>query len=304
MKYIRIMRAVSWKNWDEWSEVYHLLYSSDEDEILKGCAKVSAWLAKQQVPIAIEVTAALQKELHNHKRNVDSLSLAIIRFINGVVEPFKDQNISASIQLICNEHNIPDHVLTIRHAATHGQMPTFDFACVGALSALNWLRENYWEQQVNVLEGMKNNARNDVISFFNRQGNDPFKDMRKFNALTFVLPEIVQFLVDHPTEYQEYGSMIIELIKNKEKGFPTIGYSLTAALLTEMRKGNDALNDVFNFFNSHFPVEQEMIDWHPQEAGEEMLEWPNTSLGNLPIEIQNDLSLNNSEVGYVDPPIE
>ena len=298
------MRSVSWKNWDEWVNVYHLLYNNDENEILKGCAKVSAWLSKQQVPIAIEVTAALQKELHNHKRNVDALSLAIIRFINGVVEPFKDSNLSASIQLICNEHNIPDHVLNIRHAATHGQMPTFDFACVGALSALNWLQENYWEQQIKVLEIMKNDARNDVISFFNHQRNDPFKGMKKFNVLTFILPEIISFLVDHSRDYENYANLLIELIQNKKEQYPDIGYAISAALLTELRKGKDYLEDLFNYFNSNFPVEQELIDWHPQQPNEDILQWPKASVGNLPIQISDDLSLDPSEVDFVDDPIE
>ena len=291
------MRPVGWKNWDEWLHVYNLLFSEDEQEILKGCAKVSAWLSKQQVPIAIEVTAALQKELHNNKRNVDALSLGIIRFINGVIEPYKDANISSSIQTICNELNVPDHVLNIRHAATHGQIPTFEFACVGALSALKWLRDNYWEQQLNVLKNIRNEARNEIISYFNGSGNDPINKAKKYHVFSFFVPELIDFILDH--EIQQHGQMLVNLISSKTDVFPSLGPAITASILTEYRSGNTNAESWFNFLNPHFPVEEELLNWNPSESSN-YPSWPKTSIGNLPIQTADDLTLDDSEVDFID----
>ena len=60
--------------WDEWHETYKMLYSDSLKERLLGCARVSAWAAKQELPIAVEVTADLQRELCSETPNVMALS--------------------------------------------------------------------------------------------------------------------------------------------------------------------------------------------------------------------------------------
>lgn len=282
----------SWKTWDEWFDVFHLLFSEDEKDILKGCAKVSAWMAKQPIPVAIEVTGELQSELHG-KKNVDALSLAIIRFINGVVEPYKDTNISSSIQNVCEQCKIPDHIITIRHMATHGKMPTYEFAVVGAKSALAWLKENYWEEQANIINNYKNDMRNSLVSYLNSACTDPFNNFRKNFVLAFGVPELVKLLLNDGSKcLDKYGPKMLQLFEAKKTAFPFLGNAVTAELLTCLYKGNEVAKDYFSFLYSSYPVNPDLIEWNPTKP------WPETSIGNMPIDKGEDLTLDVDDIGY------
>lgn len=51
--------GVAWTCREEWEEVYSCLYSRDPALVRKGVGRVSAWKARGQVPMVVEMTANL-----------------------------------------------------------------------------------------------------------------------------------------------------------------------------------------------------------------------------------------------------
>lgn len=266
-------RAVPWKNWDEWKETYKMLYSANPQEILLGCSRVSAWEMKQELPIAIEVTATLQRELNNGEMNVYALSLGIIRFINGVVEPFKNVNLGVSISSIGASYGVPDFVVTLRHSATHGRMPTFEFASIGAKSALEWLKDNYWEQQLKNIMEIEQRMKDFLMNYF-LKNETPFENETHNNVLYFGINELVKIALNSnqtkgniKRNFQESVSELLNVLEKNYKGFT---YAFVMKIAEEVAKGNEVASVWLEFFHEKGLV--------PIESISLLFQWSNPSL--------------------------
>ncbi|EAX88265.1 Las1-like family protein [Trichomonas vaginalis G3] len=291
-------KPVPWKNWDEWIEVYELLFSENENEILKGCAIVSAWATKRDIPISIEVTADLQRELH-HNRNVNALSLAVIRFINGLIEPYKNTNIASSIQRIGEQCNIPEHIISIRHLATHGKLPTFEFAAAGAVSALIYLKKYYWSEQYNLIMQSRANAREEIMIYLN-SGKIPFQNLPNNIILAFGMPELLKFITnENESSVKTYGWKVIDLLHNLDR-IPDLGQSFCSSLFELAHEGNQSAIAWYEFISKSFPIPDNLLNWTPLEDSGVVDDWPDCSIGNLPFNNQQ-LSLDQEDIDFVDP---
>ena len=60
--------GIPWTCPEEWEELYGWLYSSDTSLVRKGVGRVSAWKARGEVPMMVEMTADLC-ECRVHERN-------------------------------------------------------------------------------------------------------------------------------------------------------------------------------------------------------------------------------------------
>jgi ribosomal biogenesis protein LAS1 len=321
----RSTKAVAWRDWDEWRATYHMLYSSNVKEILCGCARVSAWAAKQPLPIAVEITSSLQRELHG-PRNVLALSLAVVRFINGVVEPFKNANLAVPISTIGASYGVPDFIIGIRHSATHGRMPTYELAALGAEKALIWLKTNYWEAQLAELDSIASSFREDFLQLF-LESRDPFTNVNLNLMCSFGVTALLQ-LVLNPSQsrtnispaFQERVADFLHQIRRKSAFFcPAFVIEVAA----EVAKGNSVAAVWLDFFVGKglapLPEVAKLLRWaDPALLGgavpERMLqvmvggegavggprEWPPTSIGSLPIGAQS-LTMTDDEWEFVEP---
>jgi ribosomal biogenesis protein LAS1 len=318
----RSLPAVAWRDWEEWKDTYRMLYSVQEKEILMGCSRVSAWAAKQPLPIAVEVTADLQRELHG-TRNVLALSLAVIRFINGVVEPFKNANLAVPISTIGASYGIPDFVINIRHSATHGRLPSFELAALGAESALDWLRTNYWEAQVAELNNSENDMSQHLLSYL-LDGGEPFKGFKPSVILSSGIKALLKLALNRSQSGRSvslaFQQKVADLLRIMNGRLPHFASAFGLAIAEEVAKGDavaacwlDFLAEsgwlplkscrlILKWSGCEVPVEFLKI-WEESkgnEGEEDEMIWPPTSLGYLPIS-NEALTLKEGEFRYVEP---
>lgn len=290
-------KPVPWRNWDEWKDTYRMLYSNNIKEIQWGCNRVFAWGAKQLLPVAIEVTASLLKRLHSPERDPESLSMAIIRFINGVVEPFKNTNLSVPISTIGASYGVPEFVITIRHSATHGKMPTFEFAALGAKSALEWLHRNYWEAQLNEINSIEQELDDQLMAFI-LTGSRNFEGNYPMIIMSFGIDRLVKLVLNKNQKKRSseaFQQKILELLLtlNQKKDFRTFISSFILRLAEETAKGDQIASSWLSFFHQKLKPSQ-----FPFQRVSLILQWANPSLlgAALPLDlISSSLESINSE---------
>lgn len=73
--------------------------------------------------------------------------MTFIRFINGLVDPLQKSVHAQSIAKISQSLGIPPWFVDLRHAATHGRLPSLELLKNGCRQALDWLRGNYWDAE-------------------------------------------------------------------------------------------------------------------------------------------------------------
>ena len=154
-------RVVCWQNREEWLYVYRALYNFDDPEIQrKGVDRVAAWKSRSagKLPLAIESTANLVSSRLALNNVVDeiqgglTLAMAIVRFVNGMVDQVQKGKFARSVQSIAGEIGLPDWLVDLRHEATHASLPSMETLQNGLHVSLCWLQEEYWEAQIKTHE--------------------------------------------------------------------------------------------------------------------------------------------------------
>lgn len=93
---------------------------------------MSAWKAITPLPQALESTLALLVVLQQDTNTSHYLSLrqsyaaAIIRLVNGLVDPLQLGAYARSIASIAMQLGIPSWLVELRHAATHEDLPSLE----------------------------------------------------------------------------------------------------------------------------------------------------------------------------------
>lgn len=150
-------RLVPWISWDEWEHVGRYLYDTNDSEVQKGLAIVSAWRIRGRVPVGVDATANL-KEIQCADAKDDTkgsseyllrlqYSLSIVRFVNGVADSAQKGRMAVSIATLAQQVGIPRILVDIRHESTHNELPSLSTLRVAAVDALQWLQERYWRAQ-------------------------------------------------------------------------------------------------------------------------------------------------------------
>eukprot|EP01118_Nematostelium_gracile_P002813 TRINITY_DN1314_c0_g1_i1.p1 TRINITY_DN1314_c0_g1~~TRINITY_DN1314_c0_g1_i1.p1 ORF type:complete len:521 (+),score=84.12 TRINITY_DN1314_c0_g1_i1:40-1563(+) len=172
-------RLVPWSNWEEWLQVYQSLFSAKLEERWFGIKKVSAWKVRGKVPVAIDSTCSFlelairDEQSHNSEgfkscwnfesgsRNENELrmshSIAIIRFVNGIVDKGQKGAFAVSITQLADRIGLPRFFVDLRHEATHNQLPSMVVLRAARNQALEWLNSNYWQKQYQSSFENKNN---------------------------------------------------------------------------------------------------------------------------------------------------
>eukprot|EP00741_Cyanophora_paradoxa_P005924 tig00000949_g5742.t1 len=156
---------VPWTHWGEWQLVHRSLFSNRNDLQHSALKRIAAWMARGKVPIAVEATAilleavladpqrasahapALEVDAHDDMRLRLMYSMAVLRMVNGIVDPAQKGRTAASVGDLAAGLNLPRFFVDLRHEATHKALPALPALRVAAARALDWLREAYWEAQ-------------------------------------------------------------------------------------------------------------------------------------------------------------
>lgn len=123
-----------------------------QELISQTLAEVQVLQLRGKLPHAVECTAlfASLRLADVPGANIfvlrNSYALAIVRFVNGILDPFQQGQYASALVNIAKTVGLPLSFVEIRHAATHDELPTLEMLRVVAAEAQEWLKENYWEQ--------------------------------------------------------------------------------------------------------------------------------------------------------------
>ncbi|BGP27793.1 rRNA-processing protein las1 [Rhodotorula toruloides] len=149
-------RRTPWSTLHEWTHVHDSLFahSASTDSQLDALATVNVWIARGNCPHAVESTAALltlvlRDSRHDHVPHSTndlrlSYSMAIVRFVNSLVDPLQTTYFARSIASLAQQIQLPLWFVELRHQATHEDLPSLGVLRDAARQALDWLYTYYW----------------------------------------------------------------------------------------------------------------------------------------------------------------
>jgi hypothetical protein len=164
-------RRVAWLDWAEWHDVKGKLFSDSLAQRREALLRVNAWRDRgNNLPLAVDATAQLVElaRLHSqiihdscvaqrsHNELQSMYSIAILRAVNGLVDPSQRGTYAAPVSVLAEQIGLPVWLVDVRHQATHNQMPSLDALQFAASTLLDWLKEHYWDQQAQHLTDIYN----------------------------------------------------------------------------------------------------------------------------------------------------
>lgn len=167
---MRLPRRVPWASVGELEQLCSWIYTNDDDGDSKLLAinRLSAWKNITTLPHALESTLSLlvviaqdvpQSALPSHLSLRQSYATAIIRLVNGLVDPLQVGAYARSIASIATQLGFPSWLVELRHAATHEDLPSIDLLREAARQSMSWLLHNYFLPTINPFSSPQQVAR-------------------------------------------------------------------------------------------------------------------------------------------------
>lgn len=146
-----LLRQVPWYSNREWLDVYQGLFEPQGRRA--ALARIAIWeLKSSKVPVAVSATRQLfecveaDEDNHNSGNGLQMMyGTAIVRFVNSYADLVKNKVLGRSIADIWRDLGLPLEVVQVRHAVTHGELPTLDRLRHVAALSLEFLRRTYWD---------------------------------------------------------------------------------------------------------------------------------------------------------------
>lgn len=126
---MRLPQRVPWTSLSQLEQLCGYIYNDEDWE--RAINRLSGWKFTGSLPFALEATLSLLVAFQvDAGQPTSSLSrrsayaLAIVRFINGLVDPLQSGPHARSIAAIATQIGIPLSLVELRHAATHEELPS------------------------------------------------------------------------------------------------------------------------------------------------------------------------------------
>ncbi|KAH9486690.1 Pre-rRNA-processing protein las1 [Psilocybe cubensis] len=158
---MRLPRRVPWSSPAELEQLCASIYGDENDIDSKIFAinRISAWKVITSLPHALESTLAILVVIVHDKRQESfsklllrqSYANAILRLVNGLVDPLQVGTYARSITSIAQQLGIPNWLVELRHASTHEDLPSLDLLREAARQSMAWLLHNYFLPTINPL---------------------------------------------------------------------------------------------------------------------------------------------------------
>lgn len=169
-------RIVPWIDWDEWMSVFSYIFSNAAVQQRHALEIVSMWRCRGRIPHSVDMTASLVEVSLNDSENVENsatfgvtsaraycnlrsdhelrlqYALAIIRAVNGLVDPGQQGYYAESIFNIASKMGLPGWIVELRHDSTHNSLPVLSVLRTAARHLLDWIHARYWQCQYNHLQ--------------------------------------------------------------------------------------------------------------------------------------------------------
>ncbi|KAG1749642.1 Las1-like-domain-containing protein [Suillus paluster] len=158
---MRLPRRVPWVNISELDQLCSWIFMDEGDLEAKQVAinRLSAWRAVTTLPHALESTLSIltarlidSSETPQHSSRLSirqNYATAIIRMVNGLVDPLQAGAYARSIASIAAQLGLPSWLVELRHAATHEDLPSLEVLREAARESLTWLLHNYFLPTIN-----------------------------------------------------------------------------------------------------------------------------------------------------------
>lgn len=118
---------------------------------LRAIGRVRALATRGKISHGLESTALLTSvRLQDTERAPDadvlrlSYAMALIRFVNGLLDPLQQSNYAIPLHTLAKTLNLPSFFVELRHMGTHEQLPSLHMLRIASNRALQWLFDNYW----------------------------------------------------------------------------------------------------------------------------------------------------------------
>ncbi|KAH8835853.1 Las1-like-domain-containing protein [Flagelloscypha sp. PMI_526] len=143
---MRLPKRVPWSSLSEFEQVCSWIYQDENDLESKSLAlnRLAAWKATCALPHALESTISLLSVILQDKLSPTSYSSAVIRLVNGFVDPLQSGVYARSIASIASQIGLPAWLVEVRHAATHEDLPSLELLREAARQSMAWLLQNYF----------------------------------------------------------------------------------------------------------------------------------------------------------------
>ncbi|BGP51858.1 rRNA-processing protein las1 [Rhodotorula kratochvilovae] len=155
-----VPRKTPWAIYQEFQLVFDRLFASDANPQLQLDAihRINVWLDRGGCPHAVESTAAILSLVLRDAAPSTSLTgaavsdaelrlsyaMAIVRFVNSLVDPLQTAYFARSIASLAAQIGLPLWFVELRHQATHEDLPRLAVLRDAARQALDWLYTHYW----------------------------------------------------------------------------------------------------------------------------------------------------------------
>ncbi|KAI9480325.1 MAG: Las1-like-domain-containing protein [Benjaminiella poitrasii] len=111
----------------------------------------------------------------SHKELRLMYAMAIVRFVNGLVDREQKGKFARSINSLARMMGLPSWFVDLRHASTHERLPSLSTLRDGAHQAVGWLHDNYWIRNIKNVEQKRALEQNSEI----KVKLNEYKDCRK-----------------------------------------------------------------------------------------------------------------------------
>lgn len=157
---MKLPRRVPWTSLAELDEVSSWIFSdpSDTETSWKAIHRLAAWAQITPLPHALDATLALLTVLIQDAPSAYSqqtghlpvlhlrlaYAAALIRLVNGLVDPLQQGVYARPIAAIAAQLGLPGWLVEMRHGATHEELPSLEVLREGSRQSMAWLYANYF----------------------------------------------------------------------------------------------------------------------------------------------------------------
>jgi hypothetical protein len=228
-----IPRSVPWHSPAEWKQVYSFLYSKDATLEKLGVNRVKCWSARGRLPHAIESTSLLVEiGLQDDPTRFSTVSpreiqhllaIAIIRFVNGIVDSAQKGTVAASASNIAGQVGLPLWFVELRHSATHDKLPNLQTLRNARAQSLEWLDQYYWRVQEDNVRESSDVVQALILQYIEQRKEVEHNASEKKSAKTQKLSKIVNQILNSMSS-NSYPDIFLPVLFNapefwKDDGF-------------------------------------------------------------------------------------
>ncbi|WRT64084.1 uncharacterized protein IL334_001012 [Kwoniella shivajii] len=127
-------KRTPWSSRSELEELFEMLFSpsADVDSRRKGVARMSIYISSPSCPtfihllhslVSVELLPYPPRGIEENQRLRMMIGMAVVRFINGLVDPLQNGPYARPISHLAASLSIPPSLIALRHQATHEDLP-------------------------------------------------------------------------------------------------------------------------------------------------------------------------------------